>query len=368
MTRLFRALGTLGYALPKHRFSSAIQSTPSSVQAIICEHGQLDVEEFRKQAFDPARPVLITKSTDVAIDPSRSSSIPAVSKWFTGAPLQELDGTSVNSRRTIQWSYLEQYKDTIVPYELLKPQIDPLDGHDIVEEFRVTLQTTGHDDLASYIPRDMNLLRNHDGRLLARGSDTKWKQRFYTFYAPLALFLQVAQHASTSNRSDAFSPRLPHLYIAQAQIRDLPLPLQEDLPTPSLVKNAGRGDIYDANIWLGTPPTYTPLHKDPNPNLFVQLASSKVVRLFRPEVGLSIFHTVRSRLRGHASPSFRGEEMMQGPERTALDEAVWHNPQVTEGFEVTVRSGDAIFIPKGWWHSIKSLGRDVTASANWWFR
>jgi hypothetical protein len=33
---------------------------------------------------------------------------------------------------------------------------------------------------------------------------------------------------------------------------------------------------------IGHPPTYTPLHRDPNPNIFVQLAGEKVVRLLAP--------------------------------------------------------------------------------------
>jgi ribosomal protein L16 Arg81 hydroxylase len=59
--------------------------------------------------------------------------------------------------------------------------------------------------------------------------------------------------------------------------------------------------------------------------------------------------------------------MMEGPERDTLDEAVW-GPGVSECFEATVSPGDALFIPKGWWHSIKSIGTDITASVNWWFR
>jgi len=127
-------------------------------------------------------------------------------------------------------------------------------------------------------------------------------------------------------------------------------------------------NIYDTNIWLGTPPTYTPLHKDPNPNLFVQLASNKIVRLFRPDVGASIFHDVRRKIGSQASPVFRGEEMMQGPERELLEAAVWDCAADTNGFEVVVKPGDALFIPQGWWHSVKSVNLDVTASVNWWFR
>ena len=60
--------------------------------------------------------------------------------------------------------------------------------------------------------------------------------------------------------------------------------------------------------------------------------------------------------------------MMEGPERAALDEAVWGKDANGEGYDAMVNPGDALFIPNGWWHSIKSVGGGVTASVNWWFR
>lgn len=68
--------------------------------------------------------------------------------------------------------------------------------------------------------------------------------------------------------------------------------------------------------------------------------------------------------------------MMAGPERIALDHAVWDmGSGDLDGFEVLVGTGDALFIPKGWWHSIKSFhdpnldgNPGISASVNWWFR
>ncbi|KUJ20339.1 Clavaminate synthase-like protein, partial [Mollisia scopiformis] len=158
------------------------------------------------------------------------------------------------------------------------------------------------------------------------------------------------------------------LYIAQAQLADLPLALQADLPTPRLVTEAGKGDIYDANLWMGIPPTYTPLHKDPNPNLFVQLASRKRVRLFSPRIGMEIFRAVQMRIGRSGEGSLRGDEMMEGPERGELERAVWGEGGGDGGFEGLVEAGDALFIPRGWWHSVKSEAEGVNASVNWWFR
>lgn len=148
--------------------------------------------------------------------------------------------------------------------------------------------------------------------------------------------------------------------------------MREDLPTPHLVLSAGKGDIYDTSIWLGRAPTYTPLHRDPNPNLFVQLAGTKRVRLFRPELGAAIFHHVQTSIGGTACATMRGAEMMEGAERVALERAVWGNVDDTQwpahGLECEVGPGDGLFIPKGGWHSIKGIGQGMTGSVNWWFR
>ncbi|MCJ1475615.1 hypothetical protein MMC13_004278 [Lambiella insularis] len=187
---------------------------------------------------------------------------------------------------------------------------------------------------------------------------------FIRSHAPLSLFLEWMKHAdaATDNR----------FYLAQASLHDLPKALQDDFPAPAIVTTAGRGDVYATNLWIGLPPTYTPLHRDPNPNLFVQLAGSKRVRLLGPEVGQSLFDRVQSLLKTGSSGKFRGDEMMQGREKELLEEEVWASKSSQRkkdfGYEAQIEAGDALFIPNGWWHSIKGTGEGVTASVNWWFR
>lgn len=161
------------------------------------------------------------------------------------------------------------------------------------------------------------------------------------------------------------------IYLAQAELADLPKDLLQDLPVPELVLRAGKGDVYSSSIWLGRAPTYTPLHRDPNPNLFVQLAGRKVVRMFKPHVGLVIFDTVQEKIGGAGKATMRGVEMMEGKEREALEDEVWGNggAHAHECWHAEVGSGDGLFIPKGWWHSIKSAhGEGMIGSVNWWFR
>ncbi|KAF2486900.1 hypothetical protein BDY17DRAFT_292321 [Neohortaea acidophila] len=187
---------------------------------------------------------------------------------------------------------------------------------------------------------------------------------FSRMHHSLSFFLDAASSALTKPTA--------RVYLAQAPIADLPQGLKDDVPTPDLVLKAGKGDVYDSSIWLGEAPTYTPLHRDPNPNLFVQLAGRKVVRLFPPHAGQAIFAKVQEQIGGSASETMRGEEMMQGVEKRALESEVWGDEGTSElrdaAWQVELSSGGGLFIPKGWWHSVKGVGDGMIGSVNWWFR
>lgn len=233
------------------------------------------------------------------------SDLPALSRWF--APDGEHNVWALNQE------YLQSYGDTIVPLELTQFAKD----------------NNGHD----------TFMRDN---------------------AELSVFLTWV----TRN-----TPGIS-VYLAQAPIANLCKELRRDFPVPEIVSRGGRGDIYNTGLWMGRPPTYTPLHKDPNPNLFVQLAGQKVVRLFEPDVGLEIFDRVSKSI-GRApggSSAIRGEEMMKGEEKRVLEQVVWGDEHQEGGLEVHLDRGDGLFIPKGWWHSVKGIGEGITASVNWWFR
>lgn len=246
--------------------------------------------------------------TPTVLPRTGAPTIPAAQRWFLN-----LEDTNACELRN---GYLDQFKDTQVPLELTSAVAA---GH---VEFRRT-------------------------------------------HAPLSLFLNWIRDAPIDVKH--------RIYLAQCQLMDLPDQLRQDLPTPDVVLRAGKGDIYDANVWIGRAPTYTPLHRDPNPNLFYQLAGKKIVRMFPPDVGDAIYSQVRNELGGlPRSVSLRGEEMMAGAERIALEKRVWSESEeslANEGCqEALLEYGQALFIPLRWWHSIKGLGTGVTASVNWWFR
>ena len=217
-------------------------------------------------------------------------------------------------------------------------------------------------------PSDLQLeyLQPHGSTLLPMELTRRTGQQttFNKANAPLSLFLswENSSHGADHCR----------LYIAQAPLASLPEQLQKDVPAPAIVSQAGKGDVYDANLWMGAPPTYTPLHKDPNPNLLVQLAGCKTVRLMSPEEGEAIFASVQEALGRSTPASWRGDEMMQGYEHELLESRIWREalgdemPDAPAGFEARLEGGDGIFIPRGWWHSIKGTGSGITASVGVW--
>lgn len=230
----------------------------------------------------------------------RFTDIPVISKWFRPSPIGKGD-------QELNQSYLEPHGSTMVPLELTCRE--------------------------------------------------EQSERFERFQAPLSLlFSHITASQDLSTR----------LYLAQCSLEDLPGELRSDLPMPNMIPHMGKGDIYGSSLWMGRPPTYTPLHRDPNPNLFVQLAGKKIIRLMKPDVGRELYERVRA---GSGHANMRGEEMMVGEESQRLDEAVWGDGAIledtrAEGWQATLESGDGLYIPLGWWHSVRGVGSSVNASVS----
>lgn len=386
----------------------------SPVKPVTTEHDQdydsIKVAEFKALAFVPEQPLLLKARPSFL---RSEKAMPAIRKWFDFMSDSTKGSVRGNLRRSeagkVMSAYLNSFASTtILPFELAYPQADRLHGEGVQSFIENLRQYSGHKSMTDQVPGTTNahssanqadplilaeLLQHqlpssseimNNGRILGRPK-AYGLQRFLNFPAPLAL-LDAAIRFNLE-RPDA---GLRKLYVAQAPLNDLPQELQGDLPVPKLVKYAGKGDIYSSSIWLGLEPTYTPLHRDPNPNLFIQLCGTKVVRLLPPTSGDRLFRHVQLKLGRnlHVNSRLRGPEMMDGPERDLMHSVVWdkdglQDTQASQGTDVTspesssskiqeavLQPADALFIPKGWWHSVKSeddAGR-LNASVNWWFR
>lgn len=261
------------------------------------------VEAFRKEAFSPSVPQMLPKG--------HFQDFPAVSRWFLTS---KNDPTVV----ALQHEYLDEFGNTVVAQEY------------------------------SYFPEAPREAATV-GSLFTRQE------------LPLSNFLLWVKDSGSHEKF--------RVYLAQTSVSALPSKMRDDLPIPDLVTKSGRGDVYDASIWIGIPPTYTPLHYDPNPNLLVQLAGCKTVRLLPPNTGNEVFMNVQESLGKMGSANFRGDEMMMGEEGQLFYDLIWNDKSHSDrfssfGFEAQLAQGDGLFIPKGWWHSVKGLGRGITASVS----
>ena len=169
-------------------------------------------------------------------------------------------------------------------------------------------------------------------------------------------------------------PADTNAYVAQSSLDDLSDELASDLPTPEIVRETARGDEYGSSLWMGFPPTSTPLHRDPNPNFFVQLAGIKCFRMLDPPNGALVYQTALGRGTGR----IRGAEMLVGKESQRMEEWLWgdktlESPRIEEQrsgrpqiecWEACLNEGDALFIPVGWWHSVRGVGLASSINAS----
>ncbi|KAI1478107.1 Clavaminate synthase-like protein [Daldinia eschscholtzii] len=305
--------------------------------------GNVDLDSFRKVAWVPETPLLLQSFHN----------LPAMQKWFHY-------GSESSSASFTQ--HMRPYEDLILPYEFTAPRISP-EKKDLESNVLLCFGTWLRESSES----KKEYLTAIVEAIIKSSSDSdsfENPSNFQQFNAPLSLIMSASQFNKT--QSDP-SKRITNLYVAQSDLRDLPEPLSQDLPVPDIVKYAGKGDVYGSSIWLGLQPTYTPLHRDPNPNVFCQLVSSKRIRLMAPDQGDDLYARIRRLLGSSGNSRFRGAEMMEGRERELLHHAVWNEESVDE---VLLNPGDGLFIPKGWWHSVASNGNagELNASVNWWYR
>lgn len=147
------------------------------------------------------------------------------------------------------------------------------------------------------------------------------------------------------------------MYLAQHQIFSQIPRLERDIYVPCYVYAMGAPDNdIRKSIWMGPKGTWTPLHSDPCHNIFVQLVGLKHLRLYSPD---SAPH-----LDLDTNPLTSNTSKMDRNEEIACFRAVQRDPAHV-AMECVLGPGDALYIPRGWFHSVESHTASVSVSY-WW--
>lgn len=159
---------------------------------------------------------------------------------------------------------------------------------------------------------------------------------------------------------DELKKETPRYYGARMHLKEHMPPLVADMesggPTPYM-RCFGEPHATNPTCYLGAGRQATPMHFDPAENLLCVVEGTKELTLFHPAdtphlypVGERNTAVVYSRL-----------NMCEPADAAAFPELARANPRAA-----SVRRGDVLYLPCGWWHAVRgSAGRNL--SINYWF-
>jgi len=144
-------------------------------------------------------------------------------------------------------------------------------------------------------------------------------------------------------------------YLAQHNLFDQIPELMDDILIPDFCHLGDSQDPVDVNAWFGPKGTVSPLHYDPKQNFLAQVVGNKLVKLFSPQDSDKLY-------------PYGGESLMTNTSQVdveAVDEGSFPDFMDAVCWEGRLNPGDTLFIPKKWWHFVKSLSVSFSVSF-WW--
>ena len=146
-------------------------------------------------------------------------------------------------------------------------------------------------------------------------------------------------------------------YIAQHTLLEQIPELAKDIATPDYCCAASddaeeerEEEDLRRHVFFGPSGTVTPIHHDPYHNAFVQVVGQKYIRLYAPN------HSENLRPRDDMpNNSFLPRDIITAPAET-LPKDFLDLPYL----EAVLSPGDLLFLPKGWWHFVKSLSVSIS--------
>jgi hypothetical protein len=154
--------------------------------------------------------------------------------------------------------------------------------------------------------------------------------------------------------------------------------------------NAAPNEVH-TNMWFGPAWTISPLHHDPYHNILCQVVGKKYVRLYSPDDSYRLYPRSDREEAPDTPPSARqlwdGGVVASGPEtgKRLIDmsntskidvaemelspaedwDAVYPGISQVPYVECILEAGEALYIPVGWWHYVRSCSVGISVSF-WW--
>ncbi|KAL7525580.1 hypothetical protein ACHAXR_001067 [Thalassiosira sp. AJA248-18] len=152
-------------------------------------------------------------------------------------------------------------------------------------------------------------------------------------------------------------------YLAQNELFPQ---VSNDIPIPQLCDdengeyNIGEGKLYHTMLWMGPRHTVSPLHFDPLDNILMQVVGWKRVLMFPPDNQSRHYAGAKGNQYNTSAidiENLNSSTLKQFPNFKAL---------APTPYECILGPGDGLYIPKKWWHHVRSL--EMSVSANVWWR
>lgn len=228
--------------------------------------------------------------------------------------------------------------------------------------------TTGRETLAGLrnpetesLPVEVEVGQRHRGYL----DQSSWQK----LTMPFGLFLDAFIARTIPFADPAASTTDLIGYVAQQDLRSLSPILaaaSPSLPHPAAGPKGDR-EQWRCNMWIGPADTFTPLHRDPYENLFVQAVGQKRVHLFPPSAAPYLYLCEGGSQQNTSTIPTEGFLLSGGQEQTQAQYPDISRAADEQGACHTVLGpGDALYIPRSWLHCVSSLS--TSASVNFWWR
>ena len=159
-------------------------------------------------------------------------------------------------------------------------------------------------------------------------------------------------------------------YLAQNELFPQ---VKDDIPIPSLCCepdgyfNVGEGKLYHTMLWMGPENTVSPLHYDPLDNILIQVVGWKRVLMFPPVGSSALVSNGSDDKLWHYAGVDGNQYNTSAVDVETPNYKKYPNFQFAPvAFECILGPGDALYIPRKWWHHVRSL--EFSVNANIWWR